>query len=84
MVEAIADEAKKPLQDELKEAKAQVKRLEDEAVQVKRNGQAPPANPPGGAGGGGKSKAEEDEILMNPETHIDVIREITARRKARA
>jgi hypothetical protein len=80
MVEAIADEAKKPLQDELKEAKAQVKRLEDEAVQVKRNGQAPPANPPGGAGGGSKSKAEEDELMMNPTADIKVVKELFARR----
>jgi hypothetical protein len=81
MVEAIADEAKKPVQDELKEAKAQVKRLEDEAVQAKRNGQAPPANPPGGGGGGGTSREQEDEILSNPETPIGTIKEIMARRK---
>jgi hypothetical protein len=81
MVEAIADEAKKPVRDELKEAKAQVKRLEDEAVQVKRNGQAPPVNPPGGAGGGGTSREEEDKTLMNPETPIGTIKEIMARRK---
>ena len=84
MVEAIADSATKPLQDELKESKAQITRLESEAREVKRNGQPAPANPPGGGGGLGKSKAEEDDILMDPATHIDTIREITARRKATA
>jgi hypothetical protein len=84
MVDAIADSAKEPLKAELKEKDAKITRLEKEVRDAQRNGQAPPANPPGGAGGGGKSRAEEDEILMNPETHIDVIREITARRKARA
>jgi hypothetical protein len=84
MVEAIADSAKKPLQDQLKEKDAQITRLESEAREAKRNGQPAPANPPGGGGGLGKTVAEEDEILMNPETHIDTIREITARRKARA
>ena len=81
MVDAIADTAKEPLQAELKEAKAQVKRLEDEAAQAKRNGQPAPANPPGGGGGGGKTKAEEDELLMNPATDINVIKAIWARRK---
>lgn len=84
MVEAIADSSKKPLQDELREAKAQITRLESEAREVQRNGQPAPANPPGGGGGLGKTAAEEDDILMNPATHIDTIREITARRKDRA
>jgi hypothetical protein len=84
MVDAIADSAKEPLKAELKERDAKITRLETEVREAKRNGQPSPANPPGGGGGGGKSVAEEDDILMNPETHIDVIREITARRKARA
>lgn len=81
MVDAIADSAKEPLKAELKERDAKITRLEKEVRDAQRNGQPDPANPPGGAGGGGKSKAEEDEILMNPETHISVIKEITARRK---
>lgn len=84
MVDAIADSAKKPLQGELKEAKAQITRLEGEAAQAKRNGQPSPATPPGGGGGGPKGRAEEDAILMNPETPIATIREITARRKGAA
>jgi hypothetical protein len=81
MVEAIADEAKQPLQDQLKEKDAQITRLESEAREAKRNGQAPPANPPGGGGGGGTSREQEDEILSNPETPIGTIKEIMARRK---
>ncbi len=81
MVEAIADSAKKPLQEQLKEKDAKITRLETEVREAKRNGQPSPANPPGGGGGAGKTKAEEDEILMNPGTDINVIKEIWARRK---
>jgi hypothetical protein len=81
MVEAIADSAKQPLQEQLKEKDAQITRLESEAREAKRNGQAPPANPPGGAGGGGRS---EDELLEDVTTPIGTIREIMARRKAGA
>jgi len=49
MVEAIATGAKKPLQQELAEAKAQIKRLEDDVRASKRNSQPPPAEPGGGA-----------------------------------
>lgn len=80
MIEAIADSAKQPLKDELKEKDAKITRLEGEVREAKRNGQAPPANPAGGAGGAGKTRAEEDEILLNPESDINVVKEIRARR----
>jgi hypothetical protein len=81
MVEAIADSAKKPLQAELKEAKAEIANLKDAARAAARNGQPAPANPPGGAGAGASmTRTEEDAILLNPESDMNLVREIRARR----
>lgn len=68
MVEAIAGSAKKPLQDELKEAKAQITRLESEAREAKRNGQPAPANPPGGAATSPTDRAAADAVLRSGKT----------------
>ncbi len=51
MASAIAGEAKKPLQDELKELKAQVERVEVEKKTLERNGTQPPADIAGKGGG---------------------------------
>jgi hypothetical protein len=80
MATAISVEAKKPLQEEIKELTAKVERLEVEAKTAERNGTKPPAEPAGKGGGGTMTRAEEDAILLDPESDLKLVKEIRARR----